>query len=75
MSTEATATKSEELKESEDTVEENEEIGSSEESIHWIQRFYDNPWILLVLGILIPFLSYTAWGWIELAMIQPAELP
>ena len=71
MSTEATVTQPEELKE----VEESEEVGSSEESIHWIQRFYDNPWILLVLGILIPFLSYTAWGWIELAMIQPAELP
>jgi len=35
----------------------------------------DNPWILLVLGVAIPFLSYTAWGWIELSNIQPAALP
>lgn len=42
---------------------------------HWIQVFYDNPWILLILGILIPFLSYTVWGWIDLASIPPAELP
>lgn len=40
-----------------------------------VQKFYDNPWILLVLGILIPFLSYTVWGWVELSMIEPAQLP
>ena len=42
---------------------------------HWIQKFYDNPWILLVLGLLIPFVSYTAWGWIDLLAVPPAELP
>lgn len=42
---------------------------------HWLQKLLDNPWILLVLGILIPALSYTAWGWIELLFIQPAQLP
>ena len=40
-----------------------------------IQKLLDNPWILLILGVLIPFLSYTAWGWIELTFIQPAQLP
>lgn len=35
----------------------------------------DNPWLLLALGLLIPFLSYTAWGWIELALMAPAKLP
>ena len=43
--------------------------------IHPIQKLMDNPWLLLALGILIPVLSYTAWGWIELAMIGPAQLP
>lgn len=42
---------------------------------HPLQRLMDNPWILLVLGLLIPFLSYTAWGWIELSFIQSAQLP
>jgi hypothetical protein len=42
---------------------------------HWLQKIMDNPWILLVLGLLIPALSYTAWGWIELLFIQPAQLP
>ena len=40
-----------------------------------LQRLLDNIWLLLVLGVLIPFLSYTAWGWIEIARVAPAALP
>lgn len=35
----------------------------------------DNPWLLLTLGLLIPFLSYTLWGLVELFSAQPAALP
>jgi hypothetical protein len=42
---------------------------------HPIQKLMDNPWLLLVLGVVIPFISYTAWGWIELLFIKPALLP
>ncbi len=42
---------------------------------HWLQRLFDNPWLLLALGIAIPLLSYTAWGWIELLLTKKAELP
>ena len=42
---------------------------------HVLQRFMDNPWLLLALGVLIPFLSYTAWGWLELTRLGPAPLP
>ncbi|MBZ0271092.1 hypothetical protein K8I61_03590 [bacterium] len=42
---------------------------------HLFQKLMDNPWLLLALGLLIPFLSYTAWGWIELALMAPAQLP
>lgn len=45
------------------------------EKPHPWQRLMDNPWLLLLLGILIPFLSYTAWGWIELFSIPKATLP
>lgn len=41
----------------------------------WPKRLMDNIWLLLVLGVVIPFISYTAWGWIELLMIPPATLP
>jgi hypothetical protein len=42
---------------------------------HWLQKLFDNPWLLLVLGVGIPLLSYTAWGWIELLLTKKAELP
>lgn len=42
---------------------------------HPLQRLMDNPWILLALGILIPFISYTLWGWIEVSSMKPAALP
>lgn len=40
-----------------------------------LKRLMDNPWLLLLLGLLIPLLSYTLWGWIELSLLQPATLP
>lgn len=40
-----------------------------------LKRLMDNPWLLLVLGVLVPLLSYTLWGWIELEMVKPALLP
>lgn len=42
---------------------------------HPIQKLMDNPWLLLALGTVIPTLSYTVWGWIELWMTAPATLP
>ncbi len=42
---------------------------------HPIQKLMDNPWLLLLLGVLVPFLSYTLWGWIELARLPHASLP
>lgn len=42
---------------------------------HPFQRLLDNTWLLLALGILIPFLSYTVWGWIDLLLVKPAALP
>jgi hypothetical protein len=35
----------------------------------------DNPWLLLALGVLIPTVSYTVWGWLELLTTKPAALP
>jgi hypothetical protein len=42
---------------------------------HPLQRLMDNPWLLLVLGTLIPTLSYTIWAWIEMYLVPPATLP
>lgn len=40
-----------------------------------LKRLMDNIWLLLVLGVAIPMVSYTLWGWIELMLIPPAPLP
>ena len=40
-----------------------------------LQRLMDNTWLLLALGVIVPFLSYTVWGWIELALLKPASMP
>ncbi len=42
---------------------------------HPLQKLMDNPWLLLVLGVVVPFLSYTIWGWIEILFVKPAQLP
>lgn len=41
----------------------------------FLKRLMDNTWALLVLGVLIPLLSYTLWGWVELYNVAPATLP
>ncbi len=40
-----------------------------------IEKLMDDPWLLLVLGLAIPILSYTVWGLVELMSIEPARLP
>ena len=40
-----------------------------------LQRVLDNPWLLLALGVIVPMLSYTLWGWIEIARAPAATLP
>ncbi len=40
-----------------------------------LQKLLDNPWLLLTLGILVPTVSYTVWGWIELLLLPAATLP
>ena len=42
---------------------------------HWLQKLMDNPWVLLALAVVIPTLSYTIWGWIELMSVLEAKLP
>jgi hypothetical protein len=45
------------------------------EKIHPIQKFMDNIWLLLFLGLAVPIVSYTLWGLIELLNIPPGLLP
>ncbi len=47
----------------------------STEHKHPLQKLMDNTWLLLALGILIPFVSYNLWGWFELMTLTDAKLP
>ena len=40
-----------------------------------LEKLMDNPWLLLLLGLLIPFLSYTLWGLVELWSVPKGTLP
>lgn len=46
-----------------------------EQKKHPVQCLMDSPWALLALGVIVPTLSYTVWGWIELALMTEARLP
>jgi hypothetical protein len=46
-----------------------------EQRKHPLQKLMDNPWLLLVLGVVVPTLSYTVWGLIEMMSLPPAQLP
>lgn len=41
----------------------------------WGQRFFDRPFLLLVLGLFIMFLFYTGWGMLEVLSLPKATLP
>ncbi len=45
------------------------------EELPWGQRFFDRPFLLLILGILIMALSFTGWGLWEILTLEPAPLP
>jgi hypothetical protein len=36
-----------------------------------LKSLLENMWLLLILGVGFYFLSYIAWGWIEIAMTRP----
>jgi hypothetical protein len=52
-----------------------EKNNSQPREIHPLQKLMDNPWLLLALGFLVPTLSYTIWGLIELFFLGSAKLP
>lgn len=55
--------------------QEQAEAHGAADNPHWFQRVLDNTWLLLFLGVVVTFVSYTAWGWFELATLPEAKLP
>ena len=59
-------------------MEEHEEAGPAPapadlEPIPLMQRVLDNPFLLLMLGILVPTVFYIVWGIIEITQIPVAQ--
>ena len=46
---------------------------SDQEPIPMMQRLLDNPFLLLLLGILVPAVFYIIWGVMEITQIPIAE--
>ena len=42
---------------------------------HPLQKLMDNTWLLLFLGVVLPTVSYTFWGWFEVWITPAANLP
>lgn len=45
------------------------------EPIPPMQRLFDNVWLLMVLGLVVMIVIYTAWGLYEVTSLPPATLP
>jgi hypothetical protein len=45
----------------------------SQERVPLAQAFFDNIFLILVLGIVVPVVFYTIWGLIEIASIPVAR--
>lgn len=39
------------------------------------QKYFDNPWLLLLAGLVVMFVFYTIWGMIEIMTLPQATLP
>ena len=40
-----------------------------------LQRLMDSSWLLLAIGVSVPFVSYSICSWLALWMLAPATLP
>jgi hypothetical protein len=39
------------------------------------KKLMENPWLLLVIGVVVPTAFYTVWGTVDLLMMKDALLP
>ncbi len=49
--------------------------GNDQGQIPFGQRLYDQPFVLLVIGLVVMFGFYTIWGWFEIVNLPQSTLP
>ena len=47
----------------------------ADEPVPRMQSLFDNPWILLIAGIVVMFVVYTGWGLWEILSMPTSTLP
>lgn len=50
-------------------------MSEEQDKIPYIQKLFDNPFLLLVAGLVVMFGFYTLWGLYEIASLPKALLP
>lgn len=48
-------------------------LNDPNEPIPWMQQLLDSPFILLVLGVMIPMIVYNLWGVIEILLLPVTQ--
>ena len=51
------------------------ESTGAEEEIPLGQRLFENPFLLLIAGVVVMAVFYTGWGLWEVASLEPSTLP
>lgn len=51
------------------------DVDTETEPVHWLQKLYDNPFLLLAAGLVVMFVFYTGWGAYELLTLPQSKLP
>ena len=46
---------------------------NEKKSVRLIQMLYDDVFLMLLLGVVVPFILYTVWGLIELLAVPLSE--
>lgn len=49
--------------------------GTDDERVPALQRLCERPFVLLLLGLLVMIVFYTAWGLYEITTLPPSALP
>ena len=49
------------------------DIESNRERVPLVQQLLDNPFLLLVIGVMVPMVLYTLWGVIDILTVPLAK--
>lgn len=49
-----------------------DDLNDPDAPIPWVQQLLDSPFVLLLLGVLIPMILYNLWGVVEILLVPMA---